>query len=64
MSSAGKWTELEIVMLSKIGQTRTTIAYFLSYVEWSREGTKKVMKIESEVLGGKKKSRRKRGDTG
>jgi hypothetical protein len=33
MAFAGKWLELEIIVLSKISQTQTNIACFLSYAD-------------------------------
>jgi hypothetical protein len=42
MSFAGKWMELEIIMLSEINQTqKTSITHFLSYVE-SKKYKKKI----------------------
>jgi hypothetical protein len=36
MSYAGKWTELEIITLRQISQTKkTNITYFLSYEDYS-----------------------------
>jgi hypothetical protein len=54
MLFAGRWTELEINILSKISQTQKDKACFLL---WNQD-RKKDMKIEGELLGKMKRTSR------
>jgi hypothetical protein len=55
-SFAGKWMELEIIMLSMIIVRKTNIAHFLSYVE-SRFGAESIRRPIGRRKGNRKNGR-------